>query len=69
MSFDTRKKLNKFRPLNYMGACFQAPHATPRQETDGNAPCSLIIIFLYFSMLSSTNHLGMYQTDNHIIKE
>ena len=30
-SFDSKKKKG-FRPQNYMGACFQAPCATPRQR-------------------------------------
>ena len=51
-----------------MGACFQAPRATPGQRQMGMHHVSLIIV-LYFSNASLANHLGMYKIDNHIIKE
>ena len=35
--------------------------------TDGNAPCFTNYSFI-FQYASSTNHLGMYKIDNHIIK-
>ena len=32
ISFGSRKEWMSFRPQNYMGACFQAPRATPGQD-------------------------------------
>ena len=50
---------NKFRPLNYMGASFQAPRSTPRQRQMEMHHVSLII--LVFQYASMTIHTGMYK--------
>ena len=51
-----------------MGACFQAPCATPGQRQMEMHHVSLITVCI-FQYASLTNHLGMYKIDNHIIKE
>ena len=48
ISFGSRNIIS-FRPQNYMGASFQAPHATSRQRLMEMHHVSLII--LYFRML------------------
>ena len=51
MSFGSKNEYISFYwPQNYMGAGFQAPHATPRQRQMETHHISLIIV-LYFSML------------------
>ena len=42
-----------------MGACFQAPHATPGQRQMETHHDSLILV-LYFNMPLRQDHLGMY---------
>ena len=45
-----------------MGACFQAPHATPGQrQMEMHHVSQIIFVFQYAFM---TNHLGMYKIDN-----
>ena len=51
-----------------MGSSFQDPHAAPRHRQMETHHDSLIIVFLYFSMLLQQDHLGMYINLQHIIK-
>ena len=49
-----------------MCARSQAPHATPGQRLDGNAPCFTNYSFV-FQNASLTNHSGMYKLNGKII--
>ena len=42
------------------GCMFPGSLCHTQTETNGNAPCSLILL-LYFSMLLVTNNVGMYK--------
>ena len=54
-----KRARDKFGSQNYMGACFQAPRAAPRQRLMEMHHDSLII--LIFQDASLTNHTGMYK--------
>ena len=57
---------NELGSQNYMGACFQAPCATPRQRLMETHHVSLINLIFQDALL--TNHTGMYKCGKIIVR-